>query len=315
MKLTSSKKTWKILGIGTAAVDDLLLVEEFPKPESKVNIIEESRQGGGQTATAMAAAARQGSKVAFCCNLGLDELSSYTIRELQKEGVDCSPCVFTPTGSPYHSTIIVDLKNHSRTILHSGGNVAPPEELITPELISQASVLFLDDNSRQAGVKAATIARDLGIPVVADVETDPPPGYEQLLPLVNHLVIGVEFARWLSGEKNETAMAEALIIPDRTCCVVTAGERGSWYCVKGKKAVHAPAYPVEVVDTTGCGDVFHGIYASSIARGETIDFAVTLANASAALKATKPGGRLGIPTLLQAKLYMSERARERNLAG
>ena len=37
---------WDVLGIGTAAVDDLLLVERFPQPDSKVDILESYRQGG-----------------------------------------------------------------------------------------------------------------------------------------------------------------------------------------------------------------------------------------------------------------------------
>lgn len=54
--------TWDVFGIGTAAVDDLLLVERYPEADSKVNILESMRQGGGQTATAMVAAARQGAR-------------------------------------------------------------------------------------------------------------------------------------------------------------------------------------------------------------------------------------------------------------
>ena len=60
---------WDILGIGTAAVDDLLMVKEYPQPDTKVNVLDSSRQGGGQTATSMVAAARQGVKTAFCSHV------------------------------------------------------------------------------------------------------------------------------------------------------------------------------------------------------------------------------------------------------
>jgi sulfofructose kinase len=49
------------------------------------------------------------------------------------------------------------------------------------------------------------------------------------------------------------------------------------------------------VDTTGCGDVFHGAYAACIAQGESVDTAVRIATAAAGIKATQPGGRAGIP--------------------
>ena len=297
---------WDILGIGTAAVDDLLLVEEFPRPESKVDILESTRQGGGQTATAMVAAARQGVKAAFCCHLGFDDLSLYTIRELEKEGVDCSPCVQSEEGNPFHSTIIVDQSQQTRTILHSGGNLCPPENVITAAMISFARYLFIDDNSRNSGIKAARIARSLGIPVIADVEPDPPPEYMEMLPLVDHLVIGRELAASLSGKTNLPDMVTSLCGKDRTCCIVTAGDEGCWYSIHGEPAMHATGYQVGVIDTTGCGDVFHGAYAAALARGESIAQAVKLANASAALKATKLGGRLGIPDLTTLQRFLAD---------
>lgn len=299
-------KMWDILGIGTAAVDDLLLVEKFPQPDSKVNILESYRQGGGQTATAMAAAARQGAHSAFCCRLGFDELSLFTISELEKEGVDSSPCVQDTQGNPYHSIIIVESQHHTRTILHSGGQVSPPLHVITEELVSRARVLFVDDNSGIGGIKAAAIARSLGIPVIADVEPDPPPELAELLPLIDHLVLGSELAGVLSGTQSEADMATTLSGAQRTCCVVTAGENGCWYSERGEPAVHVPGYTVDVVDTTGCGDVFHGVYAAAIARGEDVAYAVQLANASAAIKATRPGGRMGIPDLDAARNFIKE---------
>ncbi len=298
---------WDILGIGTAAVDDLLLVEEYPRPDSKVDILESTRQGGGQTATAMVAAARQGIRAAFCCHLGFDDLSLFTMRELEKEGVDCSPCVQTIEGSPYHSVIIVDKTNQSRTILHSGGNVCPPARSVTTDLIARVRFLFIDDNSRGTGIKAARIARSLGIPVIADVEPDPPPEYLEMLPLIDHLVIGRELAAQLSGKNNLPDMATSLCGKNRTCCIVTAGEEGCWYSIHGEPALHAPGFKVSVVDTTGCGDVFHGAYAAALARDEPIAQAVRLANASAAQKATQIGGRLGIPDLVALQRFLCER--------
>jgi sugar/nucleoside kinase (ribokinase family) len=50
-----------------------------------------------------------------------------------------------------------------------------------------------------------------------------------------------------------------------------------------------------VVDTTGCGDVFHGAYAAALAEGLDPAARVRLASATAALKATRSGGQAGIP--------------------
>ena len=298
-------KSFDILGIGTAAVDDLVYLDHFPVPDSKSSFLSMQRQGGGQTATAMAAAARLGAQTAFCTHLCFDDLSDFTIHELEKEGVDCSACLRSAAGSPYHSLILVDTSAQTRTILHSGGNVNPPPEHITPELVASARLLCLDDNSRAAGIKAARIARSLHIPVIADIEPDPPPEYTDLLPLVDHLVINRELGAVLTGHSDPVRMAQELSA-GRTCCAITAGAEGCWYAAQGQPAAHIPAYPVQVVDTTGCGDVFHGAYAFALSRGQRIGNALRLASAVAAMKARFPGGRAGIPRLEEVLKFMRE---------
>lgn len=64
---------------------------------------------------------------------------------------------------------------------------------------------------------------------------------------------------------------------------------------------HQPAFPVEVIDTTGCGDVFHGAYAAALAWGDSLPKRVVLASATAAIKATRRGGQTGIPHLAEVK--------------
>ena len=49
---------WDILGLGVVAVDDLLYVEHYPRPDSKLPILAKRREGGGLTATALVAASR-----------------------------------------------------------------------------------------------------------------------------------------------------------------------------------------------------------------------------------------------------------------
>jgi hypothetical protein len=89
--------------------------------------------------------------------------------------------------------------------------------------------------------------------------------------------------------------------------VVTGGDRGCWYAEGAGAVHHVPAFEVAVVDTTGCGDVFHGAYAACIARGEPVRQAIRVAAAAAALKATRPGGRAGIPTRPAVDAFLAAR--------
>ena len=70
---------------------------------------------------------------------------------------------------------------------------------------------------------------------------------------------------------------------------------------------HRPFLEVQVVDTTGCGDVFHGAYAACLARGDGIPKAVQVATIAAGITATRPGGQRGIPDMGEISNYLSSR--------
>lgn len=287
---------WDILGIGSVAVDDLLYMAHYPRPDSKQPVLAKRREGGGLTATALVAASRLGARTAYATVLGDDELSRFSIEELEREGVDCTPIQRRPEARPFHSIIIVDQTTGQRTILYSieGVTQLRPSE-ITEMLIANCHVLFVDNRAVEAGLRAAELAHNRNIPVVGDIEPDIEPGALELMRHIDHLIVGIELAGQVTGESQPERIVGALAGNERACCVVTAGERGCWYSERGGPVEHFPAFPVQAVDTTGCGDVFHGAYAACLAQGENIATAIQVASATAALKASQRGGRTGIP--------------------
>jgi sulfofructose kinase len=76
--------------------------------------------------------------------------------------------------------------------------------------------------------------------------------------------------------------------------MATDGAKGV-YWLDGGKLRHQPAHEVEAVDTLGAGDVFHGALALALAEGRHMEAAVRFANAAAAIKVTRFGGRAGTP--------------------
>jgi len=68
---------------------------------------------------------------------------------------------------------------------------------------------------------------------------------------------------------------------------------------------HQPAISVAAVDTTGCGDVFHGGYAAGLAYGWDIPTALRFAATAAGLKAMQRGGQAGIPTRAAVEAHMA----------
>jgi sugar/nucleoside kinase (ribokinase family) len=309
--LSDVKAGFDVLGLGCVAVDELLYVAEFPAADAKTQVLRRARQCGGLTATALVAAARLGARCAYAGVLGEDELSGFVLERFQREGIDISQVVHRAGARPAVSTIVVSEQNGSRNIFFDlTGSVGAAEDA-PPEAIVQASRVLLVDHFGIAGMlRAARLARQAGIPVVADFERKELPRFSELLALVNHLVLSRGFATQLTGQRQAACAIKALESPERETVIITCGEEGSYYSGARGPVVRQPAFSVKAVDTTGCGDVFHGAYAAALARGLSLPERVRFAAAAAALKATKPGGQEGIPDRATVESFLRERQNE-----
>ncbi len=286
-----------ILGLGAVTVDDLLFVPSYPGPDSKMQVSRRERHCGGLAATAMVAAARLGARCALAGALGDDELSRFAWDCLAREGIDLSHMRRVPSARPIHSTIVVVPSEQTRTIFFNVEGFVGGED-DWPELatIEAARVLFVDHCGVAGMLRAARIARRRGIPVVADLERDADPLFPALLAEVDHLIVSRDFAARLTGCGEPAAAAAALRAPGRRVVAVTCGAAGCWFLSpENPRPQHQPAFAVEAVDTTGCGDVFHGAYAAALLRAMDTPARIRFAAAAAALKATRPGGQEGSP--------------------
>jgi sugar/nucleoside kinase (ribokinase family) len=138
-------------------------------------------------------------------------------------------------------------------------------------------------------IRASRVARDAGVPVVADLERADSPRFEELLALVNHLVVSETFARRITWCASPESAIRALWSKGRSVVILTCGATGCWYAESPPSPHFFPAFRVEARDTAGCGDVFHGAYVSSLARGRTLIERVKFASAAAALYASASG--------------------------
>jgi len=299
-----------ILGVGCATVDDLILVGSYPHADVKLRVKRMERQFGGLTGTALVAAAKLGGKCAFAGMLGSDDLSRSIEQNFLHYGIDVSHVVRRDDSKPIHAVIVVAEEEQTRTIFYeydapTGADTNGPGE----EAIRACKVLFLDHLGIEGGIRAATIARDAAIPVVGDLEEVHDPKFSDLLDLVDHLVVSDDFARELTGAIDPPSALIGLWTSRRDTVVITCGREGAWFVTKENRTPHyQPAFEVKAVDTTGCGDVFHGAYALALARGFGAHDRVNFASAAAGLKATRTGGQLGAPTEDELSIFLTSAA-------
>ena len=131
------------------------------------------------------------------------------------------------------------------------------------------------------------------------------PGMMELVALCDYLVAAERFFLDLGWDGTEQEFRRLACELGAPVVTVTLGARGSltW---SGGEILAVPACAVEVADTTGAGDVFHGGYLYGILQGWDLERTVTFASAVAALNCRAIGGRAGIPTLAEAMRVMGE---------
>lgn len=286
-----------VLGLGAVALDDLVYVDTYPPCDAKAPVLSRRRQFGGLTGTALVTVSRLGGRSAYAGVLGDDELSAAVIAGLSQEGVDLSFLVRRAHSRPIHSTIVVSQQATRNIFFDTAGVVGADQDLPDPAVIRRSRVLLVDNFGVPGMIRAARIARDAGIPVVGDFESDDTTEIAGLLPLVDHLILSSGFAERFTRTSDVATMVERLWGPGRRVVIVTFGAGGIWHRSSegGTNIRFQPAFPVKAVDSTGCGDVFHGAYAFALARGLDTASCLRVAAAAAALKATRPGGQTGIP--------------------
>jgi sugar/nucleoside kinase (ribokinase family) len=113
-------------------------------------------------------------------------------------------------------------------------------------------------------------------------------------------VVSEFFARTLVGAEDPLGACRRILELGPRIAGVTLGARG--YVARfGGRSVAKPAYAVEAVDTTGCGDVFHAGLTYGFLRGWDPERSFDLAAWAAAQVATKMGGRAGIPSVAELR--------------
>lgn len=287
-----------ILGLGAVVVDDLVYIDAYPPANCKVVMKGRERHGGGLTATALVAATRLGAKCAYAGVLGFDELSEFCIQNLSGQGIDLTHLKRIQEARPIYAIVVVDGAGQRNIFVDLDVVAGAAPDWPPEEVIRSARLLFVDQIGLPGMIRAARIARGAGVPIVADIEIDSPL-YADLDREVDHLILSWEFVRGYTGAPDPAAACRSLWSEGREVVVVTCGAEGCWYADRETLANprFQPAFRVKAVDTTGCGDVFHGAYAAGLVRGMPLAERIRFASGAAALKALKRGGQPGAPTL------------------
>ncbi len=297
-----------VIGLGASTVDLLSLVDHFPTREEVQQAQEMTIQGGGPVATALVTLARLGGRAAMIDAIGADWRGDLIVNEFERAGV-CTNYLQRVTGAASAtSSILVRQRDGARSIVFYP-STAPevPATAISPELIASAKILHVNGRHWPACLHAGRLARQQGVKVSFDGGAHRyNPEISQLVRLTDICIVARDFARQYTGLADIEPAAAKLLAEGPELVVITDGLRGSWLYPQAGPSFHQPAFRLpHVVDTTGCGDSYHGAFLFGLVRGYALKDTAALASAVAALNAQRLGGRGGLPTLAEVTEFLT----------
>jgi sulfofructose kinase len=293
-----------IICVGNATLDRIWTVPHLPLPGQKMRSLNYLEVGGGQAANAAVAAARLGGDVSLICAIGSDMIGTAILDQLRAEHIDLSSVHFVSAARSISAAILVDTSGERAII----GDVDPRLHAKTPKLdvsgVARAQAVLTDVKWPAAAEQVLAEARRRGVATVLDIEPAAAGNHERLVPFADHAIFGqAGLSAFAATDDPERGLAIAY---DRLRVTVgvTLGAAGVRILTCDGRSLSIPAPKVQVVDTTGAGDAFHGAYALAIGEGQDIGSAATFASAVAALKCTMSGGRAGLPTRSEVARFM-----------
>lgn len=293
----------RILCVGITVLDRIWYLTDLPKEGGKFVANDYKEVGGGPAATAAVAAAKLGATVDFIGRVGDDDTGKRLLAELESLGVNTRYTRVYKGARSSQSAVLVDASGE-RIIANYPSPDLPADASWLAEIdFSQWDAVLADVRWHNGAKLAFTLARQQGIPAVLDGDVTPQ-DIAELVALSDHAAFSAPGLTRLTGTEDiHLSLKNAQTLTNGRV-YVTQGSQGC-YWLENQQLQHQPGFSVDVVDTTGAGDVFHGALALAIAQNNATAEAVRFASAVAALKCTRPGGRAGIPDCDQTRSFLS----------
>ncbi|MFC8428740.1 carbohydrate kinase family protein [Streptomyces sp. NPDC057253] len=296
-----------VVTMGVHVLDVLVRpVEEIPEGQG-ATLVEDIRMTAAGTAAGTALTlAKLGASVRTAGAIGTDPTGDLLIQLLRTAGIDTELLV-RRRDTATSASVLPIRPNGDRPSLHLlGANITYGLDDVPWDAVAQASHLHLGGPELIGADVAARIlahAKDHGVVTSVDLLA---PGYlgtfdqvEPLLPYVDFLLPNDDQVLGFSEEDDLVAGARKFLAAGVGLVAVTRGGEGA-LLVTAEDTETVPAFEVEVVDTTGCGDAFSAGFLRGLSLGRTPREAAVLGSAAAALVAQGLGSDHGEFDLAEA---------------
>ncbi|NDW05734.1 ribokinase [Jiella pacifica] len=302
---------------GSVNVDLVCRVPAIARPGETVLSARYEQLYGGKGANQAVAARRSSAlPVAIAGAVGDDDLGRGARRSLDDEGIDTTNLATAGerTGCAF---IAIDDEGENAITVASGANLEAGAAAVDPSLFRKAAVLVLQMEIRRgenlAAARRMTAAGGRVVvnlaPVPADLRQDE---LAEILAASTVLIVNeseLSSAANISRSLGDTPAATADQLARRFAITViaTLGAEGVLIADGSGETTHVAALPVDVVDTTGAGDTFVGVFASGLAEGLSVAEAARRAAVGASLACRKVGAQTAMPSRAEIEAALANR--------
>jgi len=285
----------RCLAIGLNVVDVLARLPETYHTGEKHEIQELAITGGGPAGNAGCVTAALGIPTGFLGRFGNDTISRVGLAELERCGVSADYVIHDRCSRPALSVVEIDPHTGERTVFYNtSGYGALTSDDVPEDAVLSAGLVLSDGYEPIATERALQLAFQANVPSVVDVENGEATLLLRLIELASDPVVPIGTGRRLTQQDAPEAVLAELAQLAGGRVVVTDGVNGCWgWTAEG--VLHQPAFATEVLDTTGCGDAYHGAYGAARMLGAPLSLCMEFASLYASCVATVLGGRRALP--------------------
>jgi ribokinase len=266
----------RIAVVGSYGVGQTFLVDRAPERGETIIGNEARTDHGGKGSNQAIGAARLGADVDFLTAVGRDSFgrSAFELWAAERVGADAVIEAPLPTMT---AAILVEASGDNRIVVVPGAlsALSPAHVDAFAPRIEAADVLLVQlEIPLETALRALEVGRATGVRTVLNPAPAP---VRPITPVVDYLT---------PNETEAPAVAGA-----QGTLVLTLGEQGARI---GDE--HVPAFPADVVDTTGAGDAFCAAFSVALAEGASDLDAVRWGCAAGAHMVEHEGVVPGLPT-------------------
>ncbi len=285
----------KILCIGNLSYDVTYSMDGYPVENFKYRMKNKVAGGGGPSATAAYLLGKWKTNTYYAGAIGDDSLGKKLIKEFKSVGVSTKHVEVDKGRDTTLAFILLNENIGSRTVF-----TYREDTLVLDKKINEHFDVILMDGQEYEASKHVLDKNPNALTII-----DAGRANERVVELckrVTYVVCSKKFAEDYTNKviniNDKDSMIEVLTIMNKDFknVIVTLEENGSIYIDNGVFK-HIPSIKVEVKDSTGAGDFFHGAFTYFISNNYPLERTIRLSNITGALSVTKIGTRNSVPSL------------------